>query len=67
MRLALRYAVSFLIGLTIVVAVVHVGGSGGVGAFTLGFLSETSISAGVTGLGLLLLGIALVVGDVNGR
>jgi len=40
---------------------------GGVGAFTLGFLLETSIPAGVSGFGLMLLGMELVVGDVDER
>jgi hypothetical protein len=38
---------------------------GGVGAFTLGFLLQASIPAGVAGFGLMLLGMALVVGDVS--
>ena len=40
---------------------------GGVGAFTLGFLFQASIPAGVAGFGLMLLGMTLVVGDVDDR
>lgn len=40
---------------------------GGVGAFTLGFLLQASIPAGVAGFGLMLLGMTLVIGDVDDR
>ena len=38
---------------------------GGVSAFTLGFLLQASISAGIAGIGLMLLGIATTVADID--